>query len=115
MQRKRLSVLMATLGVLAVGAAVAPAIGEPHRPAAVVGRVVDADNHVVGGARVGLMISPGEVVKWTETNARGEYEFRPIRPGRYAVGAAKPDVGAGRTPVFVAKPGEITRAPVHID
>lgn len=115
MQHKRLSVLMATLGVLAVAAAVAPAIGEPHRPAVIVGQILDADNHPVVGARVALMAGPGDVVRTMESNAQGRYEFRPVRPGRYAVGAAKPDVGAGRTPVFAAKPGEITRAPVHID
>lgn len=115
MNRKRLSVLVTALGVLAMGAAVAPAIGEPHRPAAIVGRVVDADNNPIEGARVALLAGPGEVVRSTQSNAQGQFEFKPVRPGRYAVGAAKPDIGAGRTPVFVAKPGEITRAPVHID
>lgn len=115
MNRKVLGALGASALALTLAVTISPAIGEPQRPAAVIGRVVDAENHVVRGARVGLMVAPGEVVKWTETNVRGEYEFRPIRAGRYAVGASKPDIGSGHTPVFLAKPGEVTRAPVKID
>ncbi len=105
---------LAALSAVALSGAVTPAIGEPQRPGAVVGRVVDEDNNLVAGARVGLMIEAGEVVKWTETNERGEYAFKPIRPGQYAVGAAKPDVGRGHTPRFTVRPGEVQRAPVRI-
>ncbi len=115
MRHKRLKVALASLGLLALGVAVTPAIGDPVRPAAVIGRVVDAENRPVEGARVALMSAPGEVVRSTMSNAQGQYEFKPIRPGRYAVGAAKQDVGQGRTPPFFAKPGEITRTPVKID
>ena len=115
MNRKTLKVVLASIGVLGIGAAVAPAVGDPVRPAAVLGRVVDASNRPVEGARVALMTGPGEVVRATTSNAQGQYEFKPVRPGRYAVGAAKPDVGHGHTPPFLAKPGEITRAPVRID
>lgn len=105
---------LAVFSAVALGSSVTPAIGEPQRPGAVVGRVVDADNNVVAGARVGLVIGAGEVVKWTETNERGEYAFKPIRPGQYAVGASKPDVGRGHTPRFAVRPGEVQRAPVRI-
>lgn len=114
--KRRNSLVIGLFGIsmVALGAAVTPAIGEPQRPGAVVGRVVDTDNKLIAGARVGLMVAPGEAVRWTHTNARGEYEFRPVRAGQYAVGASKPDVGTGHTPRFVVRPGETQRAPVRL-
>lgn len=115
MKRKNLGIVaLPAVALVALGAAVTPAIGEPQHPARIVGRVLDADNNVVAGAHVALMVGPGDVLKRTTSNENGEFEFRPIRAGQYAVGAAKPDVGRGHSPRFAVRPGETQRVPVRI-
>ncbi len=115
MKRKHLGfVAVPAVALIALCAAVTPAIGEPQHPSRIVGRVVDADNNRVAGAQVALMVGPGEILKRTVSNDNGEFEFRPIRAGQYAVGAAKPEVGHGHTPRFAVRPGETQRVPVRI-
>jgi|GEM_PF-4405533 len=88
--------------------------GPDHpRPAAIVGMVVNADEEPVAGARVVLVNADGEVVRRTLTRRRGRFFFRHVRPGQYAVRAAKRGVGEGAARVEV-RPGHIARVRIML-
>lgn len=67
----------------------------------------------VPGAAVQLLTENGRVVAQTRSGEGGRFTFRDIRPGRYVVVAAKPDVGRGRSPVAVTA-GQIARVRVGL-
>ncbi len=89
--------MMLTIGATPAMGAVLPdstPIAEPERHGVMIGgRVFDTNREPVGGAHVALLTEDGEVIQRTETNDRGIYRFRPVRPGVYLVRAFKEGVG----------------------
>lgn len=99
---------------LTAGLAVSTAVAGPDRHAAAVGgRVLDGNGDLVGDAAVRLVNADGEVVARTMTDDRGIFIFRHVRPGRYVIQAAKPDVGRGAVRVGL-RPGETERVRIQL-
>ncbi len=89
--------MMLTIGGTPVVGAVLPdstPVAEPERHGVLIGgRVFDTNREPVGGAHVALLTPDGEVIQRTQTNDRGIYRFRPVRPGVYLVRGFKEGVG----------------------
>ncbi len=85
-------------------------------PGSIVGRCVDEKGEPVAGAQVRLTV-PGPrgpvVFARTETDRRGMFEFPRVRPGHYAVRAAKREVGTGAARASV-RPGQTVRVPIEL-
>lgn len=84
-----------------------------RQPAAIVGRVKSEDPAANLRGVVVVLHRDGRPVARTVTNDKGEFRFLGIRPGPFALTAAKPEVGGGIAR-GVAKPGEPTRVQIEL-
>jgi hypothetical protein len=85
-----------------------PAGGDPPRAGIIQGRVFDSGYGAALQA-VNVAISDGTAQKWTQTNARGEYRIKDVRPQRYTLDVYMPGYEEYRSDLTV-RPG-----PVDID
>lgn len=105
-RRYALRCVLATLGALVAlawpGRAQAGPTTDPQppKPGALIITVCDADNHPVKLARVEVRHRDRTVAVGT-TNAEGKIVVPRLHPGKYAVAAAKRDVGRGVEPAQV--------------
>ena len=115
MKMTRRSWLLTGIAIsLTAGLASSAAFAGPTDSAATVGgRVVDSNRELVAGALVRLVNADGEVVARTETNDRGIFVFRHVRPGRYVIQAAARGIGRGAVRVGL-RPGEVERVIIQL-
>ena len=106
------ALLVALIAVVAVPTR--SVMAQETRPGRVEGVVVNsADGKPVAGALVRLMGSRGFIIRRAMSDREGKFVFERLRPGFYALQAAKREVGMGTVRVEV-KEGETTRARIAL-
>lgn len=83
------------------------------KPGTIIGKVASLDPAAdLGGVHVAL-VRDGKATQRTMTNAKGEFKFEKVAPGRFVIAAAKKDVGAGRE-LGGVRPGDTARVLVKL-
>ena len=75
--------------------------GAAQQAGVVQGVARDSSNQAIAGANVRLEAADGSVVGRTSTDAKGNYSFTGIAPGRYTVAAQKSGLGTTTTAITV--------------
>lgn len=83
------------------------------KPGTIIGKVASADPTAdLSGVHVAV-VRDGKATQHTMTNAKGEFKFDKVAPGRFVIAAAKKDVGVGRE-LGGVRPGETARVLVKL-
>jgi hypothetical protein len=110
-----LMALVAGVGLAAAGGTVRADTDGPDDPdsraGAIRGIVVDSEGAPVAEAHWSISDRSGRVIARGMTDRSGHFGHRPLRPGFYAVQAAKREVGSGGARVEI-KAGEVSRVRV---